>query len=604
MKKTAVASLGLILCGTAFAQLPKWLISPAYDELKVKVENSLLQTDSLGITSLWTKDGKCLFRTEHYVHPFKNGVAVITKKNSNELVGTVEPDGRYTEMPNVTVAYEHPCFEDEYLICNDSIGYSYYGKDAARAKFAQSVRSYPFYAGYAPFFTYEQMEKKKDPYYGYYRADGQAMRYRMMDKDKEKEVNHKDIRFLSRIGANERGVAVIKNKLYFFNPETELFEPFLYGDEESVKKRHLNLNGDYDKYFLDLPNDTVKIVAKYGKNKAALLQFDNELRPISFVFDGNEQIFDEPEPQKFKYVSDLSSFGKDGKYGLSSKSGELLPPQFEEVGLVYDNKAFVRHNGKWGIIEVLPESAYKFRLNKGDDVAFRHQKFETQIRLDFPAEISAKDLRINVPESSGCIIDKTSRVTRDTESGNYVVYDCTLTIPENLPDTMTTITYSPISISYNDLHLFDTSIDIKAWHLKYYNVDIVESETSIKDGIALFTIDINAQKNVGENDYPFDVRIEADSVSVQYEKVSETCYKCLVSNLQEGINDLNILVTEKGCPPSVFPYEVFYTGPVSKKKAEEAILIRKKTPQVSAQTESAELIPEDQSVPEVPNWPY
>lgn len=161
------------------------------------------------------------------------------------------------------------------------------------------------------------------------------------------------------------------------------------------------------------------------------------------------------------------------------------------------------------------------------------------------------------------------------------MYNCSLNILENLPDTMTNITYSPVSVSYDGISLFERPIDIKAWHLKYYNVDPIESETSISNGVASFTININAQKNVGESDYPFEVRIEADSVSVQYEKISETRYKCLVSNFQEGDNNLNILVTEKGCPHSVFPFEVYYTKPVLKKKTQEAVVVRKKTPQVS-----------------------
>ena len=52
----------------------------------------------------------------------------------------------------------------------------------------------------------------------------------------------------------------------------------------------------------------------------------------------------------------------------------------------------------------------------------------------------------------------------------------------------------------------------------------------------------------------------------------------MVSNLLEGNNNLNILVTEKGCPASVFPFEVFYTKPVPKKKKKEEVVVRKKSP--------------------------
>lgn len=569
---SAIISIG------ASAQLPKWVISPNYNSLEVIVDDYLLQTDSLGNSTLWTMDGKRLFSTEDEILPFKDGVAVVRKKDKNELVGVVDTYGKSTKFPSLQIAYEHPYFENGYLICHEKDGYVYYQQDGTKASFPQSVKSYPFHKGFATYLTFDRWDKRKEPYYGFYRADGEKMKYRILEKGIEKEVDYKLIEFLSNIGANGNAIAVIKNKLYLFNPETEVFEPFLWGEDDSEKKRHLTLNADYEKYFLNLPNDTVEIVAKFGKNQLAVLQFDNELRPVKFEFDGDTQTFQENKPQEFKYSSELKSFGENGKFGLATMSSQVLPIQFDEIALMYGNKAFVKHNGLWGVIEIIPALNYSLKINKGEDVAFRHQKFETQIRLDLPAIISAKDARIDIPSNSGCVIDKTSRETKDTESGNYVVYDCTLNIPDSLPDTMTEIVYSPVSVSYDGITLFETPINIKAWHLKYYNVDPIESETSISNGVASFTININAQKNVGESDYPFEVKIEADSSYVQYEKISETRYKCMVSNLQEGNNNLNIFVTEKGCPPSVFPFEVYYTKPVPKKKKQEEVVVRKKSP--------------------------
>lgn len=575
MKKILISLAGLIIYGMSFAQLPKWMITPNYDRITVKVDDSLLQTDSLGTSTLWTMDGKRLFTTKHFINPFKDGVATITKKGTKEYVGIVDTTGRFTALPNVQVAYDHPVFENGYLICRDVNGFSYYKKDGSKAKLRYTLKPYPFHAGYAPYQTYANLESQKDSYYGYHREDGQEMQYVIKERGKEKVIDHKDIQFLSAIGENNRGVAVIKDKVYLFNPETQLFEPFLYGDGDSEKKRHLAMSGDYNKYFESLPSDTVEILARYGKKQYAVLKFDKELHPVSFLFDGEELKFKKKESPKFEYPTELKSFSDGDMYGLASTSQKLLPPQFEAVTLMYGYRAFVKHNGKWGVIEIIPDISYDLKLNKNEDIAFRHQKFETQIRLDFPPIISSKEARINIPASSGCSIDKTSRETKDTESGNFVVYDCTLEIPDSLPDKTSAITYSPISITYDGLQLYDTSKTINAWHFKYFNVDPIDTETSISNGVVSFTININALKNAGESDYPFDVRIEADTISAQYEKISETRYKCIVSNLKEGKNILNILVTEKGCPPSVFPFEVFYTKPLPKKKKKETVVVRK-----------------------------
>lgn len=575
MKRLLILTMLVFSVMIGYAQLPKWVIPPSNDTIFVKIDGQVIQSESNGQTTLWTMDGKKLYSTDQTILPFKDGVATILQKGKNVIVGFVDPHGNFTQLPRLTVAFDNPYFEDGFLSYQNKEEYGFYTKDGAKATYPPSVKAYPFHGGYSPYFTYDQMEKKKDPHYAYQKADGRKMEYNISAGKERKPVEPKDIEFLSGIGTNGKGVAVIKNKVYWFVPETETFEPFLWGNENSEKKRHLNLVGDYERYFLNLPADTVILQAKYGKNQIAVLKFDKELRPAVFKFEDELITFSEKQPEPFKYSSELSSYGV-GLYGLAHDTLKLLPEQFQKIGLMYGNKVFVKTDGKWGIVEIIPDLKYSVKLNKGEDIAFRHQKFETQIRLDLPAVISAKDARISIPESTGCLIDRTSRETKDTESGNFVTYNCILNIPDKLADTITTITYSPIQVSYDGISLFEIPISVKAWHLKYYNVDPIESETSISNGVASFTININAQRNIGEGDYPFDVTIDADSVIVESEKISETRRKYLVSNLQEGVNNLNIIVKEKGCPESVFPFEIYYTKPVPKKKQKEEVIIKKK----------------------------
>jgi len=576
MKKIVSLLIGTTLAVTSQAQLPKWVIGPDNDTLFVKVDDNLIQGQSNGQSMIWNMDGKLLYSTDNDILPYKNGVATIQVKGQPILTGFIDEMGKFTAIPNLQIAYAKPFFEDGYILCLDKDKQVYIKKDGSEAAFPEVVKAYPFNRGFAPFFTYENMEKKKDPHFGYFRVDGQAMKYYISENDNAKPLEPKDIDFVSNIGPNGKGVAVIKNKLYWFDTASETFEPFLGGEEESVKKRHLSLDGNYEQYFVNLPQDTVAINAKYGKNQYAQLKFDRELRPAIFSFDGDVMTFVEKPTAKFNYKSDIKGYKKNGKYGLSFNSKEVLPEQFDEVGLMYGNRVFVKSNGKWGIVEIIPNLEYTLKLNKGEDIAFRHQKFDTQIRLDLPAQISAKEVRIDIPEETGCLIDKTSRESKDTESGNFVTYNCVLNIPPSLPDTITAITYSPINISSDGISLFQVPLTVKAWHYKYYNVDPIESETSISDGILSFTVNINAQRNVGESDYPFDVKIEAESISVEQEKLSETRRKFTVSNLQEGSNSLNIYVIETGCPASVFPFEIFYSKPVPKKKRKEEVVIRKK----------------------------
>lgn len=587
MKKILLIILGMAPALGMTAQLPKWVIPPVNDTIFVKEDNSLLQTAEGRKSSLWTMDGNKVYSTDNTIQSFSDGVAAVTSSD-NTIVGIVDSEGKFTAIPTVSVAFGDPTFHDGYLAVNDGENIVYYKKDGRKADFPQAIKAYPFHRGYAPYLAYDQPDKKKDARYGYYKADGQPFPTYVYSNGESKYVEPKNIEFLSAVGSNGRGVGVIKGKLYWFIPENKRFEPMLWGDGDSEKKRHLSLAEDYEKYFRYLPLDGAVIQAKYGKNQFAELRFDDKLVPVYFNFGGEEMKFSAPQKQASVYKSGISSFGE-RQFGLSLDNRKALPEQFDKVGLCYGNRAMVKKNGKWGIVEIHPDLDFSLRINKGDDVAFRHQKFETQVRLDFPAAISSKDARIEIPDSTGCILDKTSRETKDTESGNFLTYNCTLNIPQSLPDTITTITYSPVSISYDGLKLFDVTLPIKAWHLKYYNVDPIESETMIANGVASFTININAQRIAGEGDYSFEAKVEADSVAVEYEKLSETRYKYFVSNLKEGENILNILVIEKGCPPSVFPFEIYYTKPVPRKKKKEEVVVRKVTPDAKKHTPRLEI---------------
>lgn len=573
--------LSLVLSAmTAHAQLPRWVVPPILDSINVKVDGALFESKSGKETSLWTMDGERLYTTSLRILPFQDGVATVFSPESNTLSGFVDLSGNFTPLGDMIPAYGRTSFEDGYILGFEKEKYIRYDRTGKRTVYdSKTKHPFPFSDGYAPLINIAESGKAKDSFYSYEKADGSEIEYKYIQGDKTKEIELSQIRFLSGVNKDVKGVAVIKDKLYLFSPETELFEPFLWGDEESEKKRHLTLQGSYDQYFLNPPTDSVVITAKYGNNQIATLNFDSALMPVSFDFDGELITFKKPSDSRTVYETSLSTYGN-RPYGLSMDGTKVLPEQFEDVGLMYGNRALVRKDGKWGIIEIIPTLGYSVRINKGEDIAFRHRKFETQIRLDLPSVISAKDAKIDIPEKSKCEIDRTSRETKDTESGNFVTYHCTLYIPESLPDTITPIVYEPVKVSYDGISLFDSSLSVNAWHLKHYNVDPIDSETTIEKGVATFTININTQRIAGEGDFSFELLFEAEDVAVEYEKLSETRYKLVVSNLQEGNNNLSILVKEKDCPASVFPFEIFYTKPVPRKKEKEAVLIRKKQPAV------------------------
>ena len=162
--------------------------------------------------------------------------------------------------------------------------------------------------------------------------------------------------------------------------------------------------------------------------------------------------------------------------------------------------------------------------------------------------------------------------SRDTEDGNYVQYNCVLTIPDSLPDVLTEVVY-PVEISYDGLKIPTYSFTAKAWHYKYVNVDLNGAETVVSKGNVAFTVNVTADKTPGDMDYPLEVSIEAKGLKAEKSKMSESRYKCMLYSLAEGVNKFNIIVSEAGCMPSVFPFEITYVKPVQGSK--ESVTITK-----------------------------
>ena len=247
---------------------------------------------------------------------------------------------------------------------------------------------------------------------------------------------------------------------------------------------------------------------------------------------------------------------------LAFRISTILPPQFDGAGISFGKFIAVRKDGKWGLLQLDEKLKYSMSMNKGNAIAFRHKKFETTVRLDLPAEIKADGCSFDIPAGNGCTVDKTSVQMRNTSAGNFVQYNCVLTIPDSLPDHITEITY-PVSMTCDGINYPDSKLTVKAWHYKYVNMDLSRDEIKFERGIVEFILNMTADKLAGENDYPLTVQVVEDSTAARVDliKLSETRYKCRLYSPVEGINRLVVSVIENGCPPSYFPFEINYIKP-------------------------------------------
>ena len=557
----------LFACWMASGQVAQWLIRPEYDTISFAEGADRVVTDSSGVSIFWTFDGRRVLATDDYVCPFIDGVAVTVKKGAGFVTGFYDLEGVFTpiEKERYKIQGDIQGFSDGYLLLRDRISRNYFYIDKkGRFSSVGFLQATPFRNGLASCNLFSNQEKMKDPVFALLNANLTPMSFSFNNK----EFSPDDIDFISSVNDEKVGVLIHKKKVYLLHAE-DLSLTLLCGQNgEQNPKTQAKLQDEVNQVRIMGEDASFMIPAKCGKEGVVLLHFDAHrvLRSIDYV-DGTKTFADKNETARI-YRSPAAPFGK-GPYGLRQGETEILPPQFDEAPFCFDDKAMVKKDGKYGLLKMYPEEPVSLSLYKGRDIPFKHQTFETFVRLDLPQVVSSGDAVLDVNPESGCTLDMTSAEMKDTPFGNYVQYNCTLQIPQNLrDDEMTEVVY-PACIRYDGFVSPAYEIKAKAWHFKYINIDINNSDVILDEGNVSFIIDISADRAAGE-EYPLKLSVTADTLAVDYEKLSETRYKCKVMALAEGINNIVIEVTEQGCPTTSYPYEIVYTKPVEQTKTQPA----------------------------------
>ena len=561
-------------------QVAKWLIPPVYDNISMANGEKLVITDSLNYRMIWSYSGKRLAMTEDQISSFEEGFAVSTKSRSNSITGFYDNKGKFTPLTGCNATYSMPYFSNQHLLVLENSFYRFVNTEGEILS-GQYGKAFPFINGYASCMTFENLEKRKDPYNLLISKENEMIQFSYGGKKFEDD----DLDFISSVNDENIAIVIAKHRLYYFNGRDRSLSPIYAKKDETNAKNQAKLDDDISKC-LSTESDSVSVLrAKAGKNDRILIRFNQFMIPLSIQLADGEYVYKKNDKQKIIYDSPLKIVKNDDKYGLSYEKQEVLPPQFDDIMSCFGDESFVRLSGKCGMLKVLTDENFKIIINKGNPIDFRHQKYETTIRIDLPKIITAFKTRIEMDPNNGCEVDMTSGEKKDTEFGNFIQYNCVLNIPKSLPDEMygdsrNEIVY-PTQIIYDGLKSPVIPFKVKAWHYKYFNVDINDAETTIQRGTLSFSFDINAERIPGEAVYPTSVIIQADTLQYELEKISETRYKCKILALNEGTNNIAVQILEEGCPPASFPFEVTYTRPSAKgrnkQSAKEDVVIKKKT---------------------------
>ena len=566
-------TLLLLISNVMSAQIGRWLITPKYEKIRVDNIMHLVYGTLADTTFVWNMKGRLLFKTTDKVYQFKENRAVSVKPGTTDITGFYFIDGTFTALNNCRIAHSYPYFSNGLLLTETNGGYKYVNGDGT--DFSRLLNdAYPFFNNYCSCAPYENYQKNKNPYLTYLNSESVETTFSFQGKTFDKD----EIEFVSSISDDGKGVVLIKSILYFFNANNNSLTPILGNTKKAQEQKQVYIDGKFEECYTATSDSTSALMAQISKKEIVLFNFDRLLRPVSIVFSDKKVSFPTKEEQNPVLKTESVVFkGDNGLYGVNIQNIEVFPPQFEQVKPYEGKMIIVKTKEGWGMIEIDESQNFRIRINKGNAIGFRHQKYETNIRIDLPTYISANNTRLYVADGKGCTIDNTSCEMKNTESGNYVQYNCTLDIPANLPDEVTDVDY-PVQVRYEGLLSPVLPVKSKAWYIKYYNVDIDNPETTISDGVVSFSFGIIVEKKSGEEDFPLTVTADAHPSDLYLEKITEMKYKCHVSSLEEGVNELKIKVNEKGCPESVFPLEIVYS--INKGKGKTAgkaqAIVRKK----------------------------
>ena len=573
MKKAIILILVLLMASQIHAQVARWIIPPYYDSIYFATGADLIVTDSLNEKIVWTLDGNRLFKTSSTLYPFKEGITVITDKNSNRIKGFYTTEGKVTPLENCDVAHNYPYFSDGYMLVKKEKLYYFVNTEGVSNK-RGVLLAYPFSNGYSSCIDYKNQDKQKETLRLLMNKDKDYLRFSYDDK----VVSPDDIEFISSVNDENLGVVVVKHKVYYFEGEGKELRPVFAKPEESNLKKQAKLSGKLSECLTELDNSNMVLFANCGKSEQISIQFNAQMVPTEIRYNVDHHVFNTKPQPKRSLSSPITKSRVGNLIALFVDGTLILPAQFESVNACFGDDAFVKLSGKHGMLRVSKDEHFELTINKGKDIAFRHQTFETTIRLDMPASIPAGNTYIEpAPSELICSIDPKSIEFKNTSNGNYVQYDCTLGIPSSLPDEITELSY-PMQIVSDGLRFAETEMKVNAWHYKYLNVDIIDSETTVSKGTVSFSFNINAERLPNEDFYPISVNILLDSVypDPELQKISETRYKCTVRDLIPGENNITIEIMEQGCPPTLTPYKFNYTKPSAKNKHKEQIDIKKK----------------------------
>lgn len=542
---------------SSFGQIAHWKVQPTFDDVKI-LPNGLIATINGQKCGLYDNNGNELLPIEYDgITDFTDNVALLF--NDGKFSGIVNERGNVVDLSNsgYTPILYQTFFSDNYLNVSkqkdgDTQSEFYYIDKKGNEVAGPFIAGLPYSDGFALIRKYGNEKKQEDLYWAFIDANQREINIPTFDKKQS-------IQFLSSF-RNGRAVCIYKNKGYFVTDSLMVLP--LNVDTLNTKKSQLVIDG---KTF-DIQTNQENIVLT-AKN--AVLTFNRLMQLDKIEADGNI-IYEYVSPaiEETSISSEFSQNGKVGEYGLTYNGNVLLPAQFTDVKLLNGKYALVKLNDKWGFITVDPNNQFQFKLNNNEHIGFNHRFYIAKLATLMPSYIKCNNTTV-YSKSPDCEIQVESRNEIENIERNTLTYDCKLSIPESLSDTLASQEYT-YTLKYDGLQSIDYKVSIPEWYVKYYEVELSNTKFTVNpnDTIAVEfdLVKTDAARNDDTNYFKTVELITPDNDNIPLNKITENHYSFRIGSGDRDRLSFIVKITESGCPSIEYPFEMVFTKPAPKSK--------------------------------------
>lgn len=542
------------LCSTMQAQIARWLVEPQYDSIEM-IDGQLLKVSLNGKCGLLNRNGGMVLPIVYdSIAPFHEERALLF--NDNVFWGITDCQGQVIDLvgKDYELLPENNRFYNGMLLVK-KYGQYYYLNTNGEVAYGPYAEAYPFFDKSACVKAYvDYVRKPEKVYYDYVNLNGNILTFEKFDKE--------DITFMSSF---HNGAAIIALKKKFYTIKAGSFELEPISVDGSSDKESLVIADK--KGIKVIPCDEVYMV----KAKNALFVFDAMMCPLYWEPQGKERIDFEYKPAKTReYKSRFSMLTGDNKEGLYFDGVEFLPPQFDKVLHMEDKLAIIKTGGKCGVLTVDEENKFLFKLNNNENIGFNHQFFEAKLTAMMPPYIKCASATVT-SHTDGCEIQIESRAENENVERNTLGYDCRLSIPKNLTDTLTVHDYY-YSLKYDGFVSVPYKVSISEWYVKYYEVELSNTDFTLKSINDTISVDFDLIKtDVARNDknnYFKEIEVVASNLENQpvLNRITENHFSFQLSGIDQERVNFSVRITEVGCPTIEYPFEMIFKKPEAKAK--------------------------------------